>query len=109
MERRAVAVRPHGKFLSLLLCGGLLLQSWAAHAAWAPKTPPLSTPWTAQVSPTNALPEYPRPQLVRPDWLNLNGEWQFATATAGQTPPFGQNLAESVLVPFPIESGLSGI
>ncbi|WP_239014365.1 hypothetical protein [Archangium violaceum] len=47
--------------------------------------------------------------MVRAHWLNLNGEWQFANATAGQTPPFGQNLAESVLVPFPIESALSGI
>ncbi|WNG20601.1 AbfB domain-containing protein [Cystobacter fuscus] len=90
-----------------LLCG--LFPLHGAQAAWAPKTPPLATQWTAQVSPTNALPEYPRPQLVRSDWLNLNGEWQFGNATAGQTPPFGQNLAESVLVPFPIESALSGI
>ncbi|WP_002628783.1 AbfB domain-containing protein [Cystobacter fuscus] len=90
-----------------LLCG--LFPLHGAQAAWAPKAPPLATQWTAQVSPTNALPEYPRPQMVRADWLNLNGEWQFGNATAGQTPPFGQNLAESVLVPFPIESGLSGI
>ncbi|SEM35533.1 Glycosyl hydrolases family 2, TIM barrel domain [Stigmatella aurantiaca] len=90
-----------------LLCSLLPLQG--ALAAWAPKTPPLATPWTSQVSPANALPEYPRPQMVRSDWQNLNGEWQFASATAGQTPPFGQNLAESVLVPFPIESALSGI
>ncbi|OJH39162.1 AbfB domain-containing protein [Cystobacter ferrugineus] len=90
-----------------LLCG--LFPLHGAQAAWAPKAPPLATQWTAQVSPSNALPEYPRPQMVRADWLNLNGEWQFGNATAGQTPPFGQNLAESVLVPFPIESALSGI
>jgi hypothetical protein len=90
-----------------LLCSLLPLHN--AVAAWAPKTPPLATPWTSQVSTTNALPEYPRPQLVRTDWLNLNGEWQFASATAGQAPPVNQNLAESVLVPFPIESALSGI
>ncbi|WP_225409017.1 AbfB domain-containing protein [Stigmatella hybrida] len=90
-----------------LCCGLLSLQG--AQAAWSLKTPPLSTQWTSQVSPANALPEYPRPQMVRADWLNLNGEWQFGNASAGQTPPFGQNLAESVLVPFPIESGLSGI
>lgn len=46
----------------------------SAEAAWIRKMPPLSTPWTAQVSPANALPEYPRPQLVRTDWQNLNGE-----------------------------------
>jgi len=101
--RRGSAV---SRLLSLF-CGLLSLQG--AQAAWTLKAPPLSTQWTSQVSPTNALPEYPRPQMVRTDWLNLNGEWQFGNATAGQTPPFGQNLAESVLVPFPIESGLSGI
>ncbi|MBZ9750106.1 AbfB domain-containing protein [Deinococcus sp. HMF7604] len=77
--------------------------------ALQPKTPPISTPWTAQVSTTNPLPEYPRPQMTRPDWQSLNGQWQFANASAGQAPPVGQNLAETVLVPFPIESALSGI
>ena len=53
----------------------LALVGLAAPAAadWQPGTPPLTTPWTSQVSPTNALPDYPRPQLVRPDWVNLNG------------------------------------
>lgn len=81
----------------------------SASAAWTPKTPPLTTPWTAQVSPSNALPDYPRPQLVRPDWQNLNGEWQFAGTGSLATPPVGQTLPESVLVPFPVESALSGI
>ncbi|WNG17287.1 AbfB domain-containing protein [Cystobacter fuscus] len=90
-----------------LLCG--LFSSQWAQAAWTPKTPPLTTQWTSQATPSNALPEYPRPQMVRADWQNLNGEWQFGNATAGQTPPFGQNLSESILVPFPIESAISGI
>ncbi|MFI6095988.1 AbfB domain-containing protein [Lentzea sp. NPDC051213] len=82
----------------------------AAHAAeWVPKTPPLSTPWTSQVSPSNALPEYPRPQLVRSEWQNLNGAWEFAGAPNLNSPPFGRPLAEGVLVPYPIESALSGI
>ncbi|NTU62099.1 MAG: glycoside hydrolase family 2 [Chloroflexi bacterium] len=76
---------------------------------WQPQTPPLSTPWTAEVSPTQVLPEYPRPQLVRSRWLNLNGEWQFESAVEGETPPVGRNLSEAILVPFPIESALSGI
>jgi concanavalin A-like lectin/glucanase superfamily protein/glycosyl hydrolase family 2 len=76
---------------------------------WQPKTPPLTTPWTNQVGPHNALPDYPRPQLTRPRWQNLNGVWQFASATAGETPPFGQDLAERILVPYPVESALSGI
>ncbi|WP_246291401.1 sugar-binding domain-containing protein [Lentzea indica] len=82
----------------------------AAHAVeWVPKTPPLTTPWTAQVSPANALPEYPRPQLVRTEWQNLNGVWEFAGAPNLNNPPFGRPLAEGVLVPYPIESALSGI
>ena len=36
------------------------------------------TRWAAEVNPTNALPEYPRPQLVRDDWLNLNGLWDYS-------------------------------
>jgi beta-galactosidase/beta-glucuronidase len=69
----------------------------------------LPTPWTAQVSPDNALPAYPRPQLTRADWLNLNGLWEFAGASADDDPPFGVTLAERVLVPYPVESALSGI
>jgi Alpha-L-arabinofuranosidase B (ABFB) domain/Glycosyl hydrolases family 2, sugar binding domain/Glycosyl hydrolases family 2 len=80
-----------------------------AWSAYVPKTPPLSTPWTSQVSLTNPLPEYPRPQLTRPDWQSLNGQWQFTGASSLASPPFGQTLAETVLVPYPIESAISGI
>jgi hypothetical protein len=79
------------------------------NGGWQPKTPPLSTPWTSEVGPGNALPQYPRPQLTRPRWQNLNGVWQFAPAAAGETPPVGQDLAERILVPYPVESALSGI
>ncbi len=68
----------------------------------------LKTRWTDQVSPTNARPEYPRPQMVRKDWLNLNGLWQFQIGEL-QDPPIGQTLKEQILVPFPMESALSGI
>src|SRR5690606_17127196 len=59
---------------------------------WEPGTPPLSTPWTDDVGPDNALPEYPRPQLVRSAWRNLNGVWQFAAAEEGEEPPIGRDL-----------------
>ncbi|MEV8564519.1 PA14 domain-containing protein [Streptomyces sp. NPDC051322] len=69
----------------------------------------LSTKWAADVSPSNAHPEYPRPQLTRHDWQNLNGQWQFAAAKAGDEPPVGKQLGEKILVPYPVESQLSGI
>ncbi|MEV6949123.1 PA14 domain-containing protein [Streptomyces sp. NPDC051172] len=69
----------------------------------------LRTPWADQVGADNALPEYPRPQLTRPAWLGLNGRWQFAAATTGEKPPVGRTLAERILVPYPVESQLSGL
>ncbi|MFJ3223201.1 PA14 domain-containing protein [Streptomyces sp. NPDC086783] len=69
----------------------------------------LRTKWANDVGPRNALPEYPRPQLTRDAWRNLNGSWQFASAEAGEQPPVGRNLAEKILVPYPVESQLSGI
>src|ERR687896_426592 len=73
------------------------------------KEPPLETPWTDEVGPNNALPEYPRPQMTRERWQNLNGVWQFASAEEGEAPTFGQDLEERILVPYPVESALSGI
>ncbi|MBP2335388.1 hypothetical protein JOF41_001566 [Saccharothrix coeruleofusca] len=95
--------------LALASASAVALAPGASAATWQPKPAPLTTPWTAQVSPTNALPEYPRPQLARPDWLNLNGVWEFAGAANLDNPPIGRPLAEGVLVPYPVESALSGI
>ncbi|CAI6334178.1 unnamed protein product [Periconia digitata] len=71
---------------------------------------PLDTDWTEQVG-TSPWPEYPRPQLARSEWKNLNGVWQYQNATGSEleTPPFGKDLSKSVLVPFCLESALSGI
>jgi hypothetical protein len=94
----------------LLLTGSLGLTATAEPADdWALGEPRLTTPWTHDVSPDNALPEYPRPQLVRDEWRNLNGVWEFAGATEGERPPFGTTLPERILVPYPTESALSGI
>src|SRR5262245_34733454 len=75
----------------LLLVAGLLVAPAPAWSALTPKTPPLSTPWTSQVSTTAPLPEYPRPQLTRPDWQSLNGQWQFAGTASLGAPPVGQD------------------
>ncbi len=69
-------------------------------ADWQPAAGPLKTRWTKDVSPTNALPEYPRPQMVRKDWLNLNGLWDIK---------LGDGTESKILVPFAIQSALSGV
>lgn len=69
----------------------------------------LRTRWADEVGPGNALPEYPRPQLTRDAWRSLNGRWQFAAAEPGEQPPVGKTLKERILVPYPVESQLSGI
>jgi hypothetical protein len=80
-----------------------------ATAGYVRQPSPLTTPWTSQVSTTNPLPEYPRPQLRRSEWQSLNGRWQYERAQAREPSPFGHTLPETILVPFPVESPLSGI
>lgn len=83
-------------------CAAPTLRRTACHLA-------SSWPVVAQVSPTNALPEYPRPQLTRPQgsWSNLNGLWEFSP-DAIPVPPFNTTLPNNILVPFPAEACLSG-
>ncbi|MFC3687831.1 LamG-like jellyroll fold domain-containing protein [Aquipuribacter hungaricus] len=96
-----------------LVLGGLVSgagPATAAAPAYEKKVPPLATRWTAEVGPANALPEYPRPQLTRERWQNLNGVWQLREPSRfGDGLPFGEDLEERVLVPYPVESALSGI
>ena len=81
--------------------------------AWAPaKTPGVTgeqmmTEWGAKVTPENAWREYPRPQMVREKWTNLNGLWQYAVTKDAPKAP--KSWDGEILVPFPIESSLSGV
>ena len=90
--------------LSLLLtaCGSEaeITGEWAA-------APGLKTRWAAQVDPAAPLPEYPRPQMVRDEWINLNGIWEIAVVPDGGGRP--SEYPDKVLVPFPVESSLSGL
>ncbi|MYW11261.1 glycoside hydrolase family 2 [Streptomyces sp. SID2563] len=69
----------------------------------------LTTKWGDKVDRNHPLPEYPRPQQVRDKWKNLNGQWEFAGAKAGEKPVFGKKLGEHITVPYPVESQLSGL
>ncbi|MDR0700017.1 MAG: family 43 glycosylhydrolase, partial [Tannerella sp.] len=82
----------------------------SAQLPYTKKTAALMTPWGEALQATDpVLPEYPRPQMVREKWLNLNGIWQFQpAASATEALPAG-NLSREILVPFPVESALSGI
>ncbi len=77
--------------------------------AWQMKQAPLMTPWAALVNTNTPLPEYPRPQLVRSNWLNLNGIWQFQSGATNDPVPTGQTLSSQILVPYPMESAISGV
>ena len=81
----------------------------AAETEWKPAAGPLMTRWAKDVSPKNSHPEYPRPQMVREDWLNLNGLWQLELGKADDALPAGKDLSKRILVPFPVESALSGV
>ncbi|XHG03839.1 hypothetical protein AWENTII_007127 [Aspergillus wentii] len=81
------------------------------NAEYSVKQGPLSTEWTSKAG-TNPWPEYPRPQLQRADWQNLNGVWQYRNANSLEdvkNPPFNQSLQSPVLVPSCLESALSGV
>ncbi len=97
----------HRPRMALLL--PLLVFSQARADDWKPAKGPLATRWAKDVRADNALPEYPRPQMVRSDWANLNGPWQLAFGKEGDAPPVGKDLPETILVPFPVESALSGV
>jgi len=65
----------------------------------------LQTPWSPE-DPV-PLPEYPRPQMARPEWLNLNGWWDYAVRPLHAAQPASYD--SRILVPFPLESTLSGV
>ncbi|MGI8979949.1 MAG: glycoside hydrolase family 2 TIM barrel-domain containing protein [Pirellulaceae bacterium] len=91
----------------LCLAAVVLIPAFASAADWKPVPGPLATRWAKDVSPEKVHPEYPRPQMVRKQWTNLNGSWEYAVvpAEAGQPKAF----TGKILVPFPVESSLSGV
>ena len=90
-----------------LILAGLSLCSFAAQKnTWAPAGDKIKTVWAEQIDPNNVWAEYPRPQMIRGTWQNLNGLWNYAITPmdAESFSPEGQ-----ILVPFAVESSLSGV
>ncbi|MBC9912005.1 glycoside hydrolase family 2 protein [Chitinophaga varians] len=94
-------------FLVLALSLGLMSTAYAQQPQWKIAGEKITSPWSEKVNPAEVLPEYPRPQLVRGNWKNLNGLWQYAVREKNAATPTSWD--GKILVPFAIESGLSGV
>jgi hypothetical protein len=82
----------------VLLAGVLPCEAPGTESEWQPAQAPLMTPWAKDVSPDKVWPEYPRPQLVRPQWVNLNGLWDYAIVETTPVPDAsGQKNGGSVI------------
>ncbi|SHM74772.1 Glycosyl hydrolases family 2 [Cyclobacterium lianum] len=94
--------------LSIWILSSLLISpAFGQQSRWEPVKDKILTPWAAEVDPQNPLPEYPRPQMKREQWQNLNGLWDYALV--GKDSPMPDNFDGQILVPFAIESALSGV
>lgn len=93
------------KFNLLLLT--FVLSGTSLFAQWKPAGDKIKTKWAETIDPNNVLPEYPRPIMERPDWVNLNGLWEYSIQPVGQNEP--QKFDGNILVPFAVESSLSGV
>lgn len=89
-----------GPFLILGIC-------YSQSTGWKTAGDKITTKWSADVNPLNPLPEYPRPQMVRSEWKNLNGLWDYAITPSGDPAP--KAYQGKILVPFAAESALSGV
>lgn len=83
------------------------LTVYSQSSSWHLQPTTIKTRWASRVNPANTLPEYPRPQLQRANWTNLNGLWQYAITDKNAASVSTYN--GSILVPYPVESALSGV
>ncbi|HVI44032.1 MAG TPA: glycoside hydrolase family 2 TIM barrel-domain containing protein [Chitinophaga sp.] len=95
------------KHLLLALALGAMTNALHAQQGWKIVPGKITTSWSEKVSPTDVLPEYPRPQLVRDNWKNLNGLWDYAVKPKAESTPTAYD--GKILVPFAVESALSGV
>ncbi|MDD2314273.1 MAG: sugar-binding domain-containing protein [Proteiniphilum sp.] len=84
-----------------------LLLTFNLSAQWQPAGDKIKTRWATEIDVNNVLPEYPRPIMERAEWQNLNGLWNYAILPVGKQKPAG--FEGEILVPFAIESSLSGV
>lgn len=100
------------KKVYLLLVAVFLLYAGAAnaqHKEWHIVEGKIVSPWAEKVDPTNPLPAYPRPQMVRENWQNLNGLWDYVITPKSEQESLPSAFVGKILVPYPVESALSGV
>ena len=85
-----------------------LMLMTGALAATAMQAGTMLTPWGEKVTSENAWRGYPRPQMVRENWTNLNGKWDYAITDIGKTDARPEKWDGKILVPFALEAPLSG-
>ena len=97
--------------IAFALAAALLLFTGPTRADdWQPAKGPLMTKWAKDVSPSNVHSEYPRPQMVRKEWHEPQRPVAVRRrAKKDEEPPIGKKLDGQILVPFPVESALSGV
>lgn len=94
--------------VTLCLCVFLFSEVSYGQETWKLAGDKITTPWAEHVNPSQMpLPAYPRPQMVRDTWQNLNGSWEYAIQPATADRPSAYQ--GKILVPFAIESALSGV
>lgn len=87
--------------IALLICANSFAQQWQ------PAGDKIKTQWAEKITPENVWQEYPRPQMVRQQWQNLNGLWEYAVTLNNVVKP--EKWEKDILVPFALETPLSGI
>lgn len=97
------------RFFLLIALMAIFSPAWA----WEKKQAPIMTTWGENLTPDNVWQSYPRPQLKRADWVNLNGVWKYGkikgTTSHRYVKPTSSYFSGEILVPFPVESALSGV
>lgn len=95
--------------LALACCAVGSFMPVHAQDAWKPVEGKIMSPWVEKIDPENVLPEYPRPQMVRENWQNLNGLWSYTIQPKSNDDKIPTSLEGEILVPFAVESALSGV
>jgi beta-galactosidase/beta-glucuronidase len=91
----------------VLIASITLVLFHASFAQWKKIPGKISSSWSEKIDPANPLPEYPRPQMERGNWTNLNGLWNYAVTVRDAAN--ASSWGGQILVPFAIESSLSGV